>query len=496
VTPATDADAAPGDDRRNPNRTTMTRTPNHGYNVPKEGAQDWHEPLNENFERYDTDIEIRDEAATLDDYEAEAGAKFLATDTGVVYVGDGSDWLATFQEGRYTPPSDGEGAGSVAFGDPANEVSDNGAATVSGGENNKAGPGATVGGGVDNEATRRKTTVGGGEGNEAADKGATVGGGIDNRASGEGATVAGGQDNVAMGDFSFAAGRKAEAQRTGSFVWNNSGSRFVATDENQFLVNALGGVGIGTSSPDAPFHVRGSDDPALDGDFKVGSSNFRLTVDVETGGSDAGTARLRARGKDSDDIHKLVLGAGPHDVARVRATDDEQLGILPGEHDGVGLGWVGERWRSITVKSVHTEDVYENSDRRLKTSVSPIEDGLETVTALRPVSYEWVDDDGDGTQLGLIAQEVEEVVPEVVERQDSEDDDEEGYLAVQYTKLVPALIDAIQRQQEGIEERDERIEQLEADREQKDERIDDLEARLTALEAQVGADAGAALGAD
>ena len=37
----------------------MPQTPNHGYNVPNEGAQDWHVPLNDNFEQYDTDIEIR-----------------------------------------------------------------------------------------------------------------------------------------------------------------------------------------------------------------------------------------------------------------------------------------------------------------------------------------------------------------------------------------------------------------------------------------------------
>ncbi|WP_254820883.1 hypothetical protein [Haloglomus halophilum] len=75
----------------------MPETPNHGYNVPDEGAQNWHEPLNENFEQYDTDIEIRDEEANRSNYDPKAGAKFLATDTENVYIGDGSNWqsLAT-----------------------------------------------------------------------------------------------------------------------------------------------------------------------------------------------------------------------------------------------------------------------------------------------------------------------------------------------------------------------------------------------------------------
>jgi hypothetical protein len=70
----------------------MPQTPNHGYNVPNEGEQDWHIPLNQNFRSYDTDIEIRDAAGNRGDYRPKQGAKFLATDTGAVYLGDGSGW--------------------------------------------------------------------------------------------------------------------------------------------------------------------------------------------------------------------------------------------------------------------------------------------------------------------------------------------------------------------------------------------------------------------
>lgn len=70
----------------------MPQTPNHGYNLPDEGATDWHNPLNENFEQYDTDIEIRDLTHNMTDYDPKDGAKFLATDTGNVFVGDGDQW--------------------------------------------------------------------------------------------------------------------------------------------------------------------------------------------------------------------------------------------------------------------------------------------------------------------------------------------------------------------------------------------------------------------
>ncbi|MDS0300291.1 hypothetical protein NDI76_16210 [Halogeometricum sp. S1BR25-6] len=67
-------------------------TSNHGYNTPAEGTVDWHVPLNENFHKIDTGVEIRDTEESLDQYTPKGGAKFLATDTGVRYLGDGSEW--------------------------------------------------------------------------------------------------------------------------------------------------------------------------------------------------------------------------------------------------------------------------------------------------------------------------------------------------------------------------------------------------------------------
>ncbi len=64
----------------------------HGYETPDEGDLEWHIPLNENFRRIDKDVEIRDVESNLGEYTPNEGAKFLATDTFEVYLGDGSDW--------------------------------------------------------------------------------------------------------------------------------------------------------------------------------------------------------------------------------------------------------------------------------------------------------------------------------------------------------------------------------------------------------------------
>jgi len=65
---------------------------NHNYNTPSEGTIDWHIPVNENFEQIDTDVEVRDVAENRSNYTPKEHAKFLAIDTGEVYLGDGSNW--------------------------------------------------------------------------------------------------------------------------------------------------------------------------------------------------------------------------------------------------------------------------------------------------------------------------------------------------------------------------------------------------------------------
>lgn len=71
----------------------MVETPNHEYNAPAAGTNDWHKPLNENFETLDADVGIRDTEANKGNYEPKQGTKFEATDSGAVYYGNGSSWM-------------------------------------------------------------------------------------------------------------------------------------------------------------------------------------------------------------------------------------------------------------------------------------------------------------------------------------------------------------------------------------------------------------------
>jgi hypothetical protein len=132
-----------------------------------------------------------------------------------------------------------------------------GSDTVSGGESNTTSGGfGAIGGGIHNTVSNYAATVGGGDFNTASGEDATVGGGEGNTASGNHATVAGGANNTASGRFSFAAGQSAKANHMGAFVWGDSTfADFASTANDQFLIRASGGVGIGTTSPEGALDV-------------------------------------------------------------------------------------------------------------------------------------------------------------------------------------------------------------------------------------------------
>jgi len=107
----------------------------------------------------------------------------------------------------------------------------------------------SLGGGVFNLVDGIGGTISGGQANRASVY-ANVGGGENNRAIGDHATVPGGRDNLASGTSSLAAGRRASAGHNGAFVWADSQNLdFSSTGANQFLVRAQGGAAINSNSP-------------------------------------------------------------------------------------------------------------------------------------------------------------------------------------------------------------------------------------------------------
>jgi len=103
---------------------------------------------------------------------------------------------------------------------------------------------------------------------------------------------------------------------------------------------------------------------------------------------------------------------------------------------------------------------YYSSDISLKDNIRPIESAIFKVKQIRGVTFDWNEKSNKlqqekGHDVGLIAQEVEKVLPEVVQIR------EDGIMAIQYEKVVPLLVEAIKEQQVTIENLTKRIELLE-----------------------------------
>ena len=106
-------------------------------------------------------------------------------------------------------------------------------------------------------------------------------------------------------------------------------------------------------------------------------------------------------------------------------------------------------------KRIDRADRLPKSDKNLKTNIIPIENAIDKVLQLKGVEFDFISSDDTGYlgvhQIGLIAQDVSKVIPEVVSKNN------DGTLGLSYQHLVPLLIEAMKEQQEQINDLKRRI---------------------------------------
>jgi hypothetical protein len=174
----------------------------------------------------------------------------------------------------------------------------------------------------------------------------------------------------------------------------------------------------------------------------TGAKNTYLFINPGTGYE----AMLRVQG-----------GSGSSWYAGKRMTSTTQAGTDgfhfysdAGGDTVVGFGTDG------TIKAKGDVVAYSSSDRQLKDNILPIENALEKVKKIGGYTFNWNDKQTiyEGHDIGVIAQEIESVLPEVVTTRDT------GFKAVKYEKIVPLLIEAIKEQQTQIDELKELVNKL------------------------------------
>jgi hypothetical protein len=153
--------------------------------------------------------------------------------------------------------------------------------------------------------------------------------------------------------------------------------------------------------------------------FVDGNQSLLGTLTINGGGG--GTALTLRNGGD------LVLNnASNSGSASIYCDTNNELRTNDNVYIGNALNVVGD----ITA--------FYSSDRRLKDNINPISNALDKVISISGNTFTWNDNSShSGEDVGVIAQEIESILPQVVKTRD------DGYKAVQYEKLVPLLVEAI-----------------------------------------------------
>jgi hypothetical protein len=214
----------------------------------------------------------------------------------------------------------------------------------------------------------------------------------------------------------------ANIQATGSLTLNTTGDTVIglnvdigsgigATNKYTALFNG-GNVGIGTTAPDRTLHV-------------VGNTRFQGTVHIGSNNPGGGSG-------DEAYLRYYVHGGETTELQLVCTNDgDDDIGLYPGNSiNGYGTGEVncGGKLNATSFNAT--------SDIRHKENIVELENSLEKITSLRAVNYN-LKETPNVKAAGLIAQEVDEVIPEAISKR------KEDKWTLDYNTITGYLVDCI-----------------------------------------------------
>ena len=210
---------------------------------------------------------------------------------------------------------------------------------------------------------------------------------------------------------------------------------------SRMVIDPNGNVGIGMSSPANKVHI--------------------------FNGSSGGTAFASI-------FTPLVIENNSHTYINLLSPDANETAILFGKTSNAASGVImynnsanlnGFQFRANG--NITRMEIYNNgnawlqgtltqaSDARLKTNIHPLSSSLQNIKKLNGYSYNWIDKNKDiDLQIGLLAQEVQKIYPQLVKQNDK------GELSVNYIGLVPVLIESLKEQQQQIDELKKLVEKL------------------------------------
>ena len=166
-----------------------------------------------------------------------------------------------------------------------------------------------------------------------------------------------------------------------------------------------------------------------------------------TGGtSSANTAFLTLNGSSGTNYGPFIRYANngtfladAGDYANIVGGSTHQYAIRVGGSGGVYLSANATSWSAV-------------SDARLKNVTGTYDNALVDIAKIEPIKFTWKHDVDNKPQVGVVAQSVELVVPEAIERNVNSKDDDTEYLSVRYIELIPLMIASIQELKAEIDQ--------------------------------------------
>jgi hypothetical protein len=221
---------------------------------------------------------------------------------------------------------------------------------------------------------------------------------------------------------------------SGAYLQINGTSTPLLSDPKTFIVNQDGDVSIGATAASGTLYLESSHQVRTSiGLYKSGGNLYFINSEGGTSGTNpSGPGSFDIWDYTQNKLRFIILGNG-------------NVGI-GGELNPTSTLDVNGEIEAIAIKGP--------SDIRYKKNIRPLNNSLEKVLALKGYNYEWRREEFPdkkfkiGNDIGLIAQEVEKIIPEVVYT----DDNEMQSKSIDYAKLVPLLVEAIKEQEKEIQD--------------------------------------------
>jgi hypothetical protein len=234
---------------------------------------------------------------------------------------------------------------------------------------------------------------------------------------------------------------------------NGSGAFVMGLDTSsgtteRLRINSSGNVGIGTTDPTGRLDVRGGDIWFNRGTGNLGNRYLYINKGAS---NDGGILLTRDNSMDWQIVNATSTG---NLIFYSYGASSEVLNILR-SNGNVGIGTSSPSEKLHVIGNIlASADVIAYSDARVKTNIQTIEDALSKVLKLRGVTYNRTDSTDTTQKLGVIAQEIQQVIPQVVQEQTN------GMLGVSYGNIAGLFIEAFKEQQQQIEKLTKLVNQL------------------------------------